>query len=212
MQRFLVGLIVLFALCVAGLALFLKPQDDTPLPRVSYEGIAQKGAYLGNPRAPIKVTVFVDTQCPACARFEREALPGIVRRYVKTGRAYLYMHPVDFLGPDSLRGSQAALAAADQNRMWPMVSGLLESRQTRNSGYTTNAFLTRVAVSAGINPRRLLADIPGKLSEARALTQQARRAGVKATPSFLVEGPRGSVLVEYRSPKASELADAIDGR
>src|SRR5581483_6561706 len=68
-------------------------------------GLAQAGGRLGRPGAPVRVTEFVDLQCPACALASREVVPEIVRGWVRPGVATLTLRPLAFIGPDSLRGA-----------------------------------------------------------------------------------------------------------
>jgi len=64
------------------------------------------GNDMGNPKAPIKIEVFSDFQCPACKRFHDEELPLIVKDYVRPGKAYLVYRY--FPLPQHIYGRQAA--------------------------------------------------------------------------------------------------------
>src|SRR6478752_10478836 len=81
-------------------------------------GIPQNGTVLGKPSAPVTVITYVDLQCPFCRQFETEAMPTILTKYVRSGKAKIESRPIAFIGPDSSTGRTAALAAAKQNKMF----------------------------------------------------------------------------------------------
>ena len=77
-----------------------------------YSGLPQNGTTLGSPKAPVTLTEYIDLQCPYCAEFETQTLPGLVKRYVRPGNLRIVMRPWAFLGPDSITGQHATLAAS----------------------------------------------------------------------------------------------------
>src|SRR5262245_37660949 len=67
-------------------ALAARPVEHAQSP-VPANPISLDGATLqGNPRAKVALVVYSDFQCPFCAKFGQETLPGIQARYVKPGR------------------------------------------------------------------------------------------------------------------------------
>jgi protein-disulfide isomerase len=65
------------------------------------EGIPQSGTTLGGEGAPVKIRIYEDFQCPACAQFIRESFPDLVTRHVKPGEVRVVSETLAFLGPDS---------------------------------------------------------------------------------------------------------------
>src|SRR6476469_6682641 len=49
------------------------------------DGIPQRGAALGSPKAPITVTVYADLECPTVKLFVEKYLPSFVNRWVRNG-------------------------------------------------------------------------------------------------------------------------------
>lgn len=147
------------------------------------DGIPQSGIALGAPDAPVTLVEFADLQCPFCAEYEREVLPGLLERYVKTGQVRLELHLLRFLGPDSDRLARVAAAASTQDRMWQFVALAYERQGRENSGYATDGFINGLATDAGL----------GDLDAGAAAEQQVRRSeraarslGIDSTPSFLI--------------------------
>ena len=65
------------------------------------KGIPQNGNVLGSPNAPVTLAEYIDLQCPACQQFETQAMPELIRRYVRTGKVKVEARPIAFIGPDS---------------------------------------------------------------------------------------------------------------
>jgi protein-disulfide isomerase len=152
-----------------------------------FEDIPQEGVSLGDPDAPATLIEFADLQCPFCADFATDQLPGVIGSYVRDGRLRLELRLLAFIGPDSERGRQVAHAAALQDRMWGYTDLFFRNQGPENSGYATNAFLERLArQTPGLDPDQLAEDFGNP--EAEALARQAERLGrqlqVDGTPSF----------------------------
>jgi protein-disulfide isomerase len=163
---------------------------DRPVPPASatFRGIPERDGVLGDPRAPVTLTEYVDLQCPVCAVASRQTLPWLVEQYVRTGRAKLELRTLHFLGPDSERAARVAAGAERQGRLWPFVEAFYAAQGTENSGYVTDAFLRDVARAAGVDADRALAEADGEpaLRRLERANADATRLGVDATPTFTV--------------------------
>ena len=166
--------------------------------RAMLRGIAQHGSSLGDPKAPLVLTEFADPQCPFCRDYALNVLPQIIDRYVRTRKLRLELRLERFIGPDSDVAARAAQAAATRDRMWNFVDLLYRNQGQENSGYITDAFLSRIATAAGL-PAKLVLDgsrAPALERPVLAAAAEARAAGLTGTPSFLI-GPKagqGKVL------------------
>jgi protein-disulfide isomerase len=161
-------------------------------------GVPQNGSSLGDPKAPVVLTEFADLQCPFCRDYTLNVLPQIIERYVRTGKLRLELRLQRFIGPDSDRAARAAQAAATRDRMWNFVDLFYRNQGAENSGYMTDAFLSRLARAAGLPASLILNATTSQAFEKPVLEAeaQARAAGLTATPSFLI-GPqagRGKAL------------------
>ena len=110
-----------------------KSINGVPTVNRLYDGIPQDGATLGNPDAPATMVEFVDLQCPFCAEYTRDALPTIVKRYVRTGKLKVELRPVAILGPDSATGAAAAAAAAQRTASGSSPTSGTSTRDARTA-------------------------------------------------------------------------------
>jgi protein-disulfide isomerase len=171
--------------------------------RAMLRGIPQNGTSLGDPKAPVVLTEFADLQCPFCAEYATGVLPQIIERYVRTGKLRLELRLRRFLGADSDVAGRAAEAAATRDRMWNFVDLFYRNQGTENTGYVTDAFLTRIARGAGVPPSLVVKSATKGAALERPLQQaeaEAQAAGQTATPAFLIGpiGGQGKVLTVDR--------------
>jgi protein-disulfide isomerase len=176
-----------------------------------FKGIPQHGNVLGKPNAPVTMVTYIDLQCPICREFETTVMPTIVPRYIRSGKVRLVARPIAFLGPDSVRGRLAALAAGKQNRFFDFSQLLYYNQGQENSGWLDDNFI-----------RSAYASIPGldaaaaeKARNASAVSQlageydtQADADNVRGTPTVLV-GKTGGKLTEVTSPDVANLSAAL---
>jgi protein-disulfide isomerase len=164
-----------------------KPVPHAPQTLALLAGIPQQGISLGDPRAPVTLIEFGDLQCPTCAEFASGALPEVIARFVRSGRVQLQFRALGLIGTDSRRAAAMALALGAQDRLWQFVELAFHNQELENSGYVTDRYLSAIASAIpGADVARALAArrsgaVSAQLGEAAAL---ARRAGIRATPSF----------------------------
>ena len=154
-----------------------------------FAGIPQSKNTLGSPKAPATLMVFADLQCPFCAQWENNALPGIVKRYVKAGKLKVVFQPIAILGNDSVLGARASAAAALQNKMFNYNALVYRNQGQENSGYMTTDYLKKIATAtAGMDAAKLSSDIAGQASNAIVTQAQnlATSGHVDSTPSFFI--------------------------
>ena len=176
-------------------------------------GIAQDGRFLGSPDAPVTLVEFADLQCPFCAQFARNALPAIVRDYVRPGKVRLEFRPRAFLGPDSIAAAQVVMGAGLQDKLWNVLDLLFANQGAENSGWVEDDLVRRVLAASAIDPvanQRAAnsAAVAGELKEAELL---AARNGLDATPAFLV-GKRGEAFrpLQVQALTPEVFAAALD--
>lgn len=79
---------------------------------------------LGNPDAPITLTIFGDFQCHFCRKLELEIKPQIIEKYVKTGKVKIVARDFPFLDDNSVLAAEAADCALEQNKYWEFSEAL----------------------------------------------------------------------------------------
>ena len=206
------GLIVAVLLAVFSSSGSPRLVPGRPVPGAAktlalFAGIPQQGLVLGQPRAPVTLVEFGDLQCPACATFARKALPAIVSDYVRPGRVKLLFRPLAFIGPDSRRAAQMAVAVGEQNRLWQFAGLMYRNQGLENSSYVSDTYLRALATAIpGVNVSRALAargsaGVQTQLAEAKAL---AARQRLRETPSFLLS--RSGAPGQAFSPQSFDSA------
>jgi protein-disulfide isomerase len=112
-----------------------------------FHGIPQHGLTLGNPKAPVTMTLFIDLQCPVCQYWEVNWLPTVVQNDVRQGKVKIDLKPWAFIGPDSVRGQSATIAASLQNRGFNFAKVLYDNQGTENTGWLNDKMIASIASS-----------------------------------------------------------------
>ena len=179
-----------------------------------FAGIAQDGAALGSPDAPVTLVEFADLQCPYCAEWATATLPTLVDDYVRTGKLRIVFSGMAFIGPDSDKALRTVLAAGQRDHLWDVLHGLYENQGHENAGWVTDDLVRELAAGVpGLDGQALLDGLGDEAVEAdvRRAAMAADLAGIRSTPSFQV-GPTGGDLqvVQVQSLDAAGIVPAIE--
>jgi protein-disulfide isomerase len=227
--RVLVGAAVIVALLAVGGVLAVKltggsdpkpPPPGVALPGAGdvqrlLKGIPQSGNVLGSPTAPVTMVEYVDLQCPYCQQFETQAMPTVIERYVRSGKLKVEARVLAFIGPDSVRGQSAAIAAGDQDKQFNFIQLLYANQAGENGGWLSDDMVRSAAASIpGLDVDKLLAasDSDAIHAQAQTYVSQATADKVSGTPTLLV-GQSGRTLTTVGLSSPTDLqsvADAID--
>ncbi len=177
-------------------------------------GIAQHGLVLGNPKARVTLTEYIDTSCPICKEYARTTFPSIVKTYVRTGKVKIEAQPLGIVGPSSERGRQLLLAAARQGRAWNLAEVVYANQGNETTAWLTDAVTKELADQvAGLDLNTLLADSTSAETHARAarIDAQAQADGVTGTPAFVLTTADGQRhLLGAGNPGYAAFADVLD--
>lgn len=164
-----------------------------------FKGIPQKGLVLGNPKAPVTMEMFIDVQCPVCDDYEVNHLPGVVNKYIRTGKVQLHLKPWAFLGgqgSQSFTGRLGLIAAADQNKGFQYAKALYDNQGAEESGWLSGQEMATIAASVtGLKLAQWRNDTNGSAAQATAagVDQLATQKNVTGTPTILI-GPTNGKL------------------
>lgn len=154
-----------------------------------FKGVPQKGLLLGSPFAPVRMVMFIDTQCPRCQEYELQSMPTIIRKYVRPGKLRIELKPWAFIGSDSVRGQAATIAASFQNKAFGFDEVLYLNQGQENTGWFTDSMLAQIAASVpGLDVPKLFAarDSAAVKKIQRDVDALAAAYKVSGTPTVLV--------------------------
>jgi len=146
---------------------------------------------MGDPNAPVKIIEYSDFQCPYCAHFVVQTEQQIIDAYIATGKVYFEYHSFgDFIGVESGRAAEAAYCAGDQNKFWEMHDIIFANQNGENAGGFTDKRLTAFAGKIGLDAGTFNdCFTSGKyVNQLKQDGVEATQSGVKATPSFVING------------------------
>lgn len=153
------------------------------------------GHDFGATRAAVTVLEFADFGCRYCARFTMETWPALAMDFVRTGKVRWKVVPfVLGMFPGSDAAARAAECAADQGRAaFARLHDRLFERQAEWAGAPDPAGLFHsYAAAAALDTARFAScyanNWPGE--RVRAANELADRMGVRATPTFFIDGHR----------------------
>ena len=161
-----------------------EPIPPTAKMQIPDAPVSLEGAHLrGSPSAPVAVVVYTDYECPACRMFENETLPTIVREYVDTGQVLLAFRPFPLgrRGAEGIHEAGLAQCAGDQGQFWKAHDALFV-----NAGASMEAKNAAVGIAIAADPIALAKCASDARADVVNRSEQDRKLGVVATPTFLI--------------------------
>jgi len=177
-------------------------------------GIPQNGNVLGAPTAPVTLAYFGDLECPICREFTEGALPGVIKKWVRTGKLRIEYRSLETAThePETFRTQQvAALAAGKQNKMWDFVELFYKEQGEEGTEYVIEEYLHKLAAAVpGLNLSKWSSDRQeGTLAhQIEEDASTANQNGFTGTPSFLL-GHTGGAMEKFEASSLTE-ASAFD--
>jgi protein-disulfide isomerase len=160
---------------------------------------ADKGRILGKESGAIWVVMISDFMCPYCKQWHDSSMASLKRDYVETGKVRLAY--LNFPLPQhkfARAEAEAALCAGAQDKFWQFSEQLFARQVTFEKVATAQPVLDSVASGLKLDMAEF-----GRCQRRQAIrslvesdVQQANKAGVRSTPSFLV----GDFLVQGAVP------------
>ena len=140
--------------------------------------------HLGALHAPVTVVEYGDFECPNC----KQAAPAVKLLLARFADqvCVVYRHfPLEEVHPHALLAAQAAEAAGGQGRFWPMHDLLFD-----NQSHLRLRQLRSYAERLELDMARFDAEMNDEIYLQRVREHVARtsRSGVRATPTFFING------------------------
>jgi protein-disulfide isomerase len=156
------------------------PTTAAPI-RVDVAGRPAKGP----DGAAVTLVEFTDYQCPFCARHFKETYAELLAANAGQLRYVIRNFPVTSLHPDAQKAAEAAECAFDQSKFWEYHNALFERSPT-----LPRDTLKRIAAQLGLNTARFTDCLDSGKKQAVVLRDMsdARRYGVRGTPTFFING------------------------
>ena len=182
-----------------------------------FGGVPQAGERLGSSDAPVSVQVYNDVQCKGCDQQFLATVPGLVNDYVRPGDVRLDYRNYSFSERAVQEGFIADEAAGVQGYLWQYVYLLFRNQaQAERFGVTDN-LLESIANSIGeLDVPQWKNDFGAGGGEDGVITKRleaqdetARGLGLRAEPSAIVNGPRGTRTLQD-SPTLAQIERAIE--
>lgn len=190
------------------------PSGAAPTVAVDIKNVKTDGnPYIGQANAPATIAFWSDFQCPFCKRFETDTLPQIIKDYVDTGKVKIVMMDFPFLGKDSITGGEYSRSVwklyPSQYFAWRTAMYTAQD-QEGDQGFGNAASIDKLdATIAGLDAAKIAADVKANAVTYDALMNadraEAQKAGVNATPSFVI----GTQMIAGAYPYAT-FKSALD--
>lgn len=191
--------IVIAGALIAG-ALFLTTKKSPDADKVAdtkinnneiaIDPVSAEDHILGNPKAPIMIVEFSDTECPFCKNFH-QTMHKVIETYGKSGKvAWVYRHfPIDQLHPKARKESEATECAAElggNEKFWEYLD-LIYKKTPSNNGLDLS-LLPKFAEEIGLDKKEFETCLnSGKYADKiNDSVQKAKIAGGQGTPYTVI--------------------------
>lgn len=191
-QRVAIVGAVLLVVVVAAVLINATRGSDVDAPAA---GESDYGLVVGDLAAPHEIVIYEDFLCPVCGVFE-EAAGGMLSEVAADGDAVVDYRAVSFLGRFGDYSADAVNALlvvqeASGDEVAKNFHDLLFADQPEESGpLPDDDWLVAKAVEAGADEAAVRPGIEdgARLADVEAATAQAEDAGVRGTPTVLLDG------------------------
>lgn len=193
-----VAIVIAGALIAGALFLTIKKSPDeakvadTKIDKneITIDPVSAEDHILGNPKAPIMIVEFSDTECPFCKNFHA-TMHKVIDTYGKSGKvAWVYRHfPIDQLHPKAKKESEATECAAElggNEKFWEYLD-LIYKKTPSNNGLDLS-LLPQFAEEIGLDKKEFETCLnSGKYSDKISESvEKAKIAGGQGTPYTVI--------------------------
>jgi len=200
MNRFYVLLGVVAAAAVAFIVYSSKQEPGrsgaaaaNPNVVITAQDSAFPGYLLGSDSAPVKVTEYVDYECPICAMFATVQFPTIREQLINTGKVQWRLR--DYPLPPTTHewshlAANAVACASEQGKAWDMVDAVFNHHDWALKSSNPTSVFRGLAQTVGVNTTTWDACLASAKYAGRiqASANEGDRVGVSGTPTLVVNG------------------------
>jgi predicted DsbA family dithiol-disulfide isomerase len=152
---------------------------------------------IGPKDAPITLVEFSDFQCPYCA-LATPQLKAVMKQYPTQVKLIFKQFPLD-IHSQAAFAANAALAAHNQGKFWPMHDALFASRND-----LSRAAILALASAIGLDMKRFEADLDS-FATRQAVNrdmEDGAKIGVMSTPTLFIDGQHynGPIKLDILKP------------
>ncbi|MEZ0392033.1 MAG: thioredoxin domain-containing protein [Pseudobdellovibrionaceae bacterium] len=183
--------IAILALAAIGFAVFkfsYQDQQQSDAPQVaSSDLIKEHSPSLGPVDAPVQIVEFLDPECEACRALD-PMVKGLMKQY--EGKVRLVVRYMPFHG-NSLLAATSLEEARDQGKYWEALSTLFYYQPQWGDHHNPKPeLIAKYLIDLGIKPETLKeASLMQKHKWKVDLDfEDGKKVGVKATPTFFING------------------------
>ena len=199
------GLVGLLALIIIAGAVFIiqQQQQQQAALAAAFEGELAGISYDGSPDAPVQIVEYGDFGCHACRAWHNAHIKALLKAQYGDQIAFQFRHfPV--ITPQSPMAAQAGQCAAEQDGFWAYhdyiyevtPQGALSERDLKR--YAADVDLDTEAFDQCLDSGRYVTYVEDQL-------QEARDAGARATPTFVINGEQVIATADAMSARIESL-------
>jgi protein-disulfide isomerase len=155
-----------------------------------------------NPTAKPQIDIYVDYQCPVCKNFEI-INGGYLAEVAAAGKAKVVVHPMTFIGAESILAANAAACAADENKFLDMNLAIFQNQSSaENSGLWTGDYMKRLGNSIGLKSASFEKCVTDGtyVDWTKNVAQASAASNVNSTPTVKIDGKEIDRNTEYMDP------------
>jgi protein-disulfide isomerase len=158
----------------------------------------------GDPGGDVTIVEFFDTRCPYCRKLE----PTMSDLLARDHRVRLVYKDLPILGPDSVLGSKALLAAQKQGRYEKLREAIMSAPPD-----TDKRGIQAIAQNLGLDWERMKHDMddPAIAARLQANLMLAHELGIEGTPALVIGGNLIPGAIDLADLQTA-VAEARDGK
>jgi protein-disulfide isomerase len=145
----------------------------------------------GQASAPVTVVEFGDFQCPACGYFATQLEPAFIKDYIDTGKVRFLFHDFPLAQHrNAVIAAEAVHSAGDQGKYWEMHDLMYARQNEWAESQQPEALFATYAQELQLNMDEFQQALSSHKHRADVVAagQAATTAGVRSTPTFVIDG------------------------